>query len=637
MDQLEFSHLLPKFAALNDIFSRDGISAAFVAFLWIVFAAFLLGAFTKYLRARRRVGFLNGITADLKQETLFEKRRDLKHATKANQECHYIWREFDESLVEDAGSLYNTLDAAHFFNVHTLSFGLAENRLFAAVPGFLTAIGVAGTFLGLQLGLGSMEDSSTTEGIKSGIATLLGGASIAFMTSVWGVTLSLLFNFFEKLMERSIRNNIAKLERRIDHLFPRLTAERSLTRIVETSTESYVVLQTLAEKIGDRLQEVMGAMTESMQETLENSLRSVLDPAIQSMVNNSNNLQTQQAEGAQQALQEVMGKFLEAFKSHGADQRGALDEAAGALTKSMENVGVQMNGVLDRFSATEKENAERAKAFEGAIQNQLQEFGDAQSEASAAMSQQVGEIIGDLEKHQTNVAQMQEEQTGQLRKQMEDAAALQADVMEQLSEKLVKQIALSSSVLEKEHEIHDALNGVINSVKSAADDMSSSAGALDSSSANIRKLGKSLEATSQLLAENIDETVKSADDLTAKIAASYETVQNIATVLEEQQNGAQQAIEDLGRTTERAREGFESMKTHQLDYIQELESQVSKLAEEMQSALNKYADQANALTENRMDEWNTHTGQYTEQMVQAIRAIANAVDEIETKVRVAAE
>src|SRR5690606_21018501 len=105
-----------------------------------------------------------------------------------------LWREFDESLVYSADKtrLSNTLDAEHFFNYHTLAYGLTSSRLLAAVPTFLTAIGVLGTFLGLTLGLKGLQiNAADVETLKDGISVMINGAAVAFMTSVWGVLLSL--------------------------------------------------------------------------------------------------------------------------------------------------------------------------------------------------------------------------------------------------------------------------------------------------------------------------------------------------------------------------------------------------------------------------------------------------------------
>ena len=64
---------------------------------------------------------------------------------------------------------------------------------------------------------------------------MISGASIAFMTSLWGVALSVSFNFLEKLLERFARAQISGLQNTIDFLYPRVTAEQSLVNIEESS------------------------------------------------------------------------------------------------------------------------------------------------------------------------------------------------------------------------------------------------------------------------------------------------------------------------------------------------------------------------------------------------------------------
>src|SRR5690606_18834332 len=141
-----------------------------------------------------------------------------------------VWREFDESLVisGDQKALFNTLDADHFFNARTLAPGLTGSRLLAATPSFLVAIGVLGTFVGLTVGLDSLNLSSRSDipELRDGIDRLIQGATVAFMTSVWGVGLSLLLNMIEKFMERSALSKIKSVQQEIDFLYPRIPAEQ---------------------------------------------------------------------------------------------------------------------------------------------------------------------------------------------------------------------------------------------------------------------------------------------------------------------------------------------------------------------------------------------------------------------------
>lgn len=67
------------------------------------------------------------------------------------------------------------------------------------IPGTMTAIGLAGTFIGLILGISSIGFSSVEATIGS-IEELLGGIRIAFYTSIIGLIYSILFNIVCKFV-----------------------------------------------------------------------------------------------------------------------------------------------------------------------------------------------------------------------------------------------------------------------------------------------------------------------------------------------------------------------------------------------------------------------------------------------------
>ena len=217
------SHLWPDFSALF-LGRSTGLSALF----WLVMAAIFSYAACFLVCSQYRVGqrlrALNSLLNGQTKEALASKRREtLQNALQSQPpEVGKLWREFDESLVSSGfgenGQLFNTLDAEHFFNPLTLARGLSASRLMAATPSFLVAIGVLGTFVGLTVGLESLDLDSRSEvdNLRDGIDGLIQGAAVAFMTSVWGVFMSLVLNFAEKVFERSALNGIRKLQQDID-------------------------------------------------------------------------------------------------------------------------------------------------------------------------------------------------------------------------------------------------------------------------------------------------------------------------------------------------------------------------------------------------------------------------------------
>ena len=112
---------------------------------------------------------------------------------------HY-WSEFWETVVisknrNGEDQLFNTLDAEYFFNDENLINNQIDIRYYNTIPSILTGLGILGTFLGLMMGLSQLDlGSSDPDKLREGITGLLGGATIAFSTSVWGIFSSIIFN-----------------------------------------------------------------------------------------------------------------------------------------------------------------------------------------------------------------------------------------------------------------------------------------------------------------------------------------------------------------------------------------------------------------------------------------------------------
>jgi DNA repair exonuclease SbcCD ATPase subunit len=403
MDQqspLDYQSLIPSLSQFGTFSDPAGFSANIVALLLFIFllgAAFAIRAFAQSLQKVREI---NGILEGASRDTLGVQRREIRERAQNETLSGNLWREFDESLVlvEKTNRLYNTIDAQHFFNTHSLARGLTENRLLAAMPGILTAIGVIGTFAGLQLGLSALGSSLSTEGeagveelknLTNGIFTMIAGASIAFTTSLWGVLLSVLFNFGEKALERNVRGRISTLQNQIDFLFPRVTAEQSLVNIEESSKSSQEKLAELDEKIGHRLQVAMSQATDTIREGITDSLERVLGPAIEKLVTNATT-------GSEKAFEALLKEFMGKMGAAGEEQRRAAETttsgmkaASDQITADMSRLSEKMDTLLNAherlttdFTELTQANREAAQQLQGAATSM--DAATRRSEASAA-------------------------------------------------------------------------------------------------------------------------------------------------------------------------------------------------------------------------------------------------------------
>ncbi len=149
-----------------------------------------------------------------------------------NVELSEVLQEFADSLItreknNNQKIVYKTDEASLFFSEDRLLEQHLNLRFWNSVPALLVGLGILGTFVGLVFGLQSFSDINfeNTDEIQRAIKQLLSGVSIAFVTSVWGMLFSLLFNALEKWLVGRVGKAIADLQRALDRLFTLTTQE----------------------------------------------------------------------------------------------------------------------------------------------------------------------------------------------------------------------------------------------------------------------------------------------------------------------------------------------------------------------------------------------------------------------------
>ncbi len=604
----DISSLWPNFQILftQGVSSGQGLSAAVVAIMIvIVIVAVTISAY-KWITSNKQISFyfrlIQGVTVD----DLAEKRRDIKNRALENTRCGYLWREFDESLVFDQkrSRLCNTLDSAHFFNTHTISRGLTENRLIAAVPGFLTAIGVIGTFVGLQLGLSSLGHldpaAAKADELTSGIFGMIAGASIAFMTSVWGVIFSLLFNFFEKLLERHIRNRISKLQNDIDYLYPRLTAEQSLSNIEDYSRQSQESLSELDEKIGGKLQETMREASGAISQSVADSLERVLSPAIAQLVDNANS-------GSQDALKSLLDRFMEGVGNAGNTQRDMLNRAtedmskvSGSLTEGLESF---TNKLEDRIGDIAKTNAEVMESVKTALSGQIE-----QQQGREVARQRI------------------------LHDQLKTFQTSQESISNSISGVLQSQKAQSDDLASSMSNLIDRFEGLSDSHESATQAMQLASSEMKSSANQLGMLSVNLKNTLTELAQKLNDAINNVERLTSNNESVVESLSVVGMELKTSGDSIRSASESLNLAAQTAESGLNAVNSHFNDLGESLKQHIEQVEVKVAELLNEYSLRVQNQTSDRMNHWNEQTNSYVSAMSDAINLLSGVVDEIEGKV-----
>jgi hypothetical protein len=641
------SHLWPNLSALS-AGTTDGISAAFWLLMTFGFVLALFFVCLHFLRYRKGLRAVESLLAGQTKATLAENRRDiLRRAEQLGvADIGELWREFDESLVASADKtqLFNTLDAEHFFNGRTLARGLTASRLLAAAPSFLVAIGVLGTFVGLTIGLADLEvGSSDVEQLKGGIQTMIAGAAVAFLTSVWGVFYSLGLNLIEKNAERIALARIGQLQHRIDFLYPRIPAEQSLVHIAEHTRESREALQELHERIGDRLQESIQGLSDSMQQALTDTLNNIMGPAIQALVTNAGQQSTQALEG-------LVGRFMEGMTTAGRSQGALMEKAAESVNGAVSEMGQRIEALMRSIDAQQAEVRNGAAEQNSRFEQQLARIGAQSQEREGAMEQRFTHLMATMTQElstQFDAAQRRDTAREEsLQRVLADASVGQQQLLEQVTSATRDQLAsiaegvqagqaISLRLAEQHQQLLTRLQGVTDAVAMSSKHMDSSANQLGLLSTNLRQASESLGSR----LEQVAMQVQQAAERTQQVADGLDSQGRTLDALQGSLLESAVRSEEAARL---ARDGFAEMRQHQEQFLagvrteftqlgEILRLEVESLEEQAQKWLRAYSTEVTQQISDRMRRWDEESLRYADQMQRAVAAISNIVDGLEAQ------
>ena len=163
-----------------------------------------------------------------------------------------------------------TIDAEEIFHDSDLAPSFCHSRLFLAIPGILTGLGVLGTFVGLQMGIGGLDIQDRLN-LEKSIVPLIQGCAVAFSTSVYGIAGSLFLSFIEKFLGGLTFGRIRKLEKELNALIPRYVPEEAMSDLARSSQSTEDLLKGLAVAIGDEMQKAIGRLGAEIKDAVANA------------------------------------------------------------------------------------------------------------------------------------------------------------------------------------------------------------------------------------------------------------------------------------------------------------------------------------------------------------------------------
>ena len=193
-------------------------------------------------------------------------------------------------------------------------------RLLDMVPDIFTSLGILGTFVGLVWGLKNFEPSNY-EAMTTSVASLVDGIKVAFLTSIYGIAMSIVYSCGMKSEYSSLTSNLQSFLDRF-HTYVMPTAESESMNILVASQKN----QTAA----------MEQMAEKFSVQMADSFEKVITPTFQKMNDSLDVLVNSVTKCQEDAIKEILDTFLKemnlSFKTQFEDFGRALTQLKDAQT-----------------------------------------------------------------------------------------------------------------------------------------------------------------------------------------------------------------------------------------------------------------------------------------------------------------
>jgi methyl-accepting chemotaxis protein len=575
-----------------------------------------------------------------------------------------LFHEFNHHLVDlrrQDGSgewvLRRSVDADEIFTDDRLAPGLSSNRVFQALPGILTGLGVLGTFVGLQLGIAGL-DLHDLKKLETSIVPLIQGCAVAFSTSVWGVAASLLFSLLEKVLETIALGRVRKLQQRVDALVPRYVPEEAMADLAASSRSSEDLLKGLAVAIGDEMQKAIGRLGAEIKEAVVSATKEGQGP-----------LAEQSAQMLSSAITAELSKLKETIDGMGQRFTDEFSAVSTELSRQVESFGPTITSLAHSVTASH-ETVTNAVDKLNAHESVMESMGEASQRIKQAADTFVSmnETLETSALRNKDAAQAQHEAAQannevaakfstigeglpEVRQTIEDAARVIGS--------LGGPIAELQTLLAQQPELHQQLEGQRTASEeersarllSLSKDLAETVGKAVEEFAKVgaitqelEKATSSLEGASHELAVFGQQVLQASHEQRVSSEASREAAEAsrettdalrpLPAAFTEVSSGLSQAGTSLHQGADSAAESYRRLIELQRLWFQSVEMGLTALRDRVQEIISAYGSQVEGQTKKLMDQWTSDVTECLKSYEVQVETLEGSLDELQAAISI---
>lgn len=340
-------------------------------FLFLVGFIFSAKGFYRIWKAEKIINQICAVLQKYSKDSISENYGNLyEEMTK----LHYaeVWKNFERTLLKSATEgVMMTQDPEIFYNDQTMLDDMPLN-LFRSMPGIFTGLGLLGTFAGISAGISGL-DFGNVEAMKKGIEVLLKGTDTAFLTSVVGIILALVYSIVNSFVYRPYAQKLSTLINQFCNLFPVKSIEEFLSRQAEQAEEQTNAIRELNGDLVGQLGELFEKLIQSIDVSLKNNLAESFSHTLEPVFQNLN----QSIDKLGSSAGDTLSKSIE---------QGAGDQIQG-LAVTLQDFQGKMGTMMEVSERLNTENTARIQNSVAQMVTKLNEAMDANIEKQASTNE----------------------------------------------------------------------------------------------------------------------------------------------------------------------------------------------------------------------------------------------------------
>ncbi len=581
--------------------------------------------------------------------------------------------------------------AEDWFNEETLAPYLTRSKLFPLFVSSLTGLGVLGTFVGLTVGLEGLLLQEGPEKIAEEITKLTAGASTAFITSVWGVTTSLILGFWLKCLSGGLSASVRSVQELVEKKFPSRSPEEAFMQDVSENLRGCKeALDGLAEQIGEKMQEATSSLTTALDAQTANANK-LHEQTISSMEERSaalaevmstrisNVIKDSIGDAILRAVDQVVKDSASTMRQTADDLRSMLDKFSSSTAESGEAQSKNVLNAIDSLKQTLEGNAQQNSALFAKLSDQQDSFAKdmgakhdhmlgelkslldtfvaevsttgadqqkAISGAAADLRLAMAGNVAETSRFFKELASQQKEHAAMLRNMNSSLLAdlklvlgRQQETMGNIENILAQNTVASGEMVAEVKSMLSIFGRNIGEMRALSEDMDSLCSQLKSASSSMERMGLGIDSTMKQVSASIGESVTTANNLLEEsrtlggsLSSTTDRLDNTGTKLDSASHAFTQSADAASAQYTALASKYAQLQQALEEHVENMNDQFEEIMEryleESSKLMDRYVQQVNEQTAARLRAWDKETSRFCESMTQTISVMGDVVEQI---------